>query len=137
MTIYEAKAVFQDYYLCKTVIEKDEHVLQSLEDGLKSMDYSQPAVVSSPRDEAPFVGIVELRSELVTQLRAEKEELEQIRMKTKAAVYWFEDLNLRIVMYLRYLLCLKWEDIERLLNYSHSAMMRMHRDALQLYADAH
>lgn len=127
------KAELQDYYHCKLEIRSIEESIMEIETSLQNV--AAKPITDQPMNHNSF--LVDKQSELmIKKLELEEKLLNRHRYalfkieQIENAISLVDDPMERTVLRLRYIQCMKWEDISQRIGYEISQTYQIHRNAL-------
>lgn len=98
--------------------------------GVAAMDYDDVKVKTVPH--SPFESQLAMVIDLENELKKDKEELEELKMKIWKSIRAIGNDTVETVMELRYIAFENWPDIAEELGYSQSYVFTLHREGLSL-----
>ena len=110
--------------------ERDIAQLRELATAIGSFDYSKDRVKSSSPQGARYERIVEEIADKREKLEADIERWLSERDQIETFIDWVEDERQREVLYMRYILHMKYELIAKELHYSIDNVFYLHRKGL-------
>ena len=104
---------------------------------VKSIDYSKERVQSSSSTEAPFVKTIEKINILENEINAKIDEFVDEKDKIINQIQGLENSKYVDVLYKHYVEFKDFKAISKEMNYSHSYIKELHRDALQKFESSY
>lgn len=122
-------------YGIKKEIEILNSVIQEIReniDGVKGISYAGIKVQGGPlKDEGPILDKISKMQDIEKKINKAKHELVFFQEELCEKIFKIQDSNERNILYLRYIVNLKWEEIYKKIGYSHSQTHRIHKEALE------
>ena len=121
-------------YRLNELIESDKNELADLNElkvCLGGMDYSKERVQTSPPPDAGYTRIVAKIADLEEKIRLEMERMVELKIEIRDTINAVPDKDERLVLRLKYIQGMKWEDIGEEMSMSDRNARRIHERALE------
>ena len=95
-----------------------------------SKDAAQPQYDPNRATSAPYEKCIIMAEDLEGEIEEHKSELGKMRDQLLACIIEVDDVDCRMILQMRYVNCMTWEEIICRMNYSASWVYKKHGDAL-------
>lgn len=129
----QAEQYLEQAYRLDELIEcnKEElDMLHKIKDNLKSTDYSQERVQSTPSGEAGYEKIVAKIIELENAIMNDIEKMLSLKLEIRTVINAVQDNEENLLLNYRYLQFLPWDVVSKKMSVSSRTVHRIHKSAL-------
>ncbi len=129
----QAKQYLKQAYRLNELIQCNQQELADLRllsESIPGIDYSKDRVQTSPSNDAGFTNIVAKIIELEDAINADIEKMLSLKLEIRTVINAVQDNEEKLLLKLRYLNFMSWEDICDEINVSMRTAHRIHSAAL-------
>lgn len=129
----QAKQYLKQAYRLNELIQCNQQELADLRllsDSIPGIDYSKDRVQTSPSGDAGFTNIVAKIIELENAINTDIEKMLSLKLEIRTVINEVQDNEEKLLLKLRYLNFMSWEDICDEINVSMRTAHRIHAAAL-------
>lgn len=112
--------------------ERDIEQMREMATAIGSFDYTRTPVKNTPRQGAKYESIIERLADKQAKLRGDIEKWMVQRDQVEALIDGIDNERQRNVMYMRYCLYMRYEQIAKETHYSVDHVYALHRKALRM-----
>lgn len=130
----DAKQYLNQAYRLNDLIRSNEQEIADLNElkiSLMGIDYSKDKVQVSPQNNAGYTKIVEKITDLERVIREDTERMLSLKLQIRTVINNVPDNEQRLVLKLRYLNFLQWEEVAEKINVSMRTAIRIHDEGIK------
>lgn len=134
MIYLQAKEYLNQAYRLNELIRSNELEIKDLEelkDSLGGIDYSKDRVQTSPSGDAGYTKIVHAIADLESAIKENLEKMLRLKLEIRTVINEVQDNEQKVVLKLRYLNFMIWDDVAAELGVSQRTAIRIHDAAIQ------